>query len=109
LVNCNPDPNVAVGHLCDPFKWLFVVIYLVMQQENMQVVKKNYLRCSYTEGLKENDQFHLLYTYNQSRDNGAHDDISREAILSNGRLLVKHDNFRRVYKSIVSKRNRDRG
>jgi phosphoribosylaminoimidazole-succinocarboxamide synthase len=41
LVNCNPDPNVAVGHLCDPFKEMVIRgYYLVMQQENMQVVKR---------------------------------------------------------------------
>jgi hypothetical protein len=42
-----PDPNVAVGKLCEPFKvkWLLEVICLDMRHANMLLVKEN-LWCS---------------------------------------------------------------
>jgi hypothetical protein len=37
LVNCNPDPNVAVGHLCDPLVEMVIRFCQVMQPENIAV------------------------------------------------------------------------
>jgi phosphoribosylaminoimidazole-succinocarboxamide synthase len=83
-----PDPNVAVGHLCEPFKVEMVIRgYLSGHAAREYALGKKTL-CGVTmaEGLKENDKFPTpIITPTTKADNGSHDeDISREAILSNG-------------------------
>jgi phosphoribosylaminoimidazole-succinocarboxamide synthase len=82
-----PDPNVAVGHLCEPFKVEMVIRgYLSGHAAREYAVGKR-LICgvAMAEGLKENDKFpNPIITPTTKADNGSHDeDISREAILSN--------------------------
>ena len=83
-----PDPNVAVGHLCEPFKVEMVIRgYLSGHAAREYALGKRTI-CGVTmpEGLKENDKFPTpIITPTTKADNGSHDeDISREAILSNG-------------------------
>jgi phosphoribosylaminoimidazole-succinocarboxamide synthase len=83
-----PDPNVAVGHLCEPFKVEMVIRgYLAGHAAREYVLGKRVL-CGVTlpEGLKENDKLPKpIITPTTKADNGEHDeDISREAILNNG-------------------------
>ncbi|WP_333667093.1 phosphoribosylaminoimidazolesuccinocarboxamide synthase [Flavobacterium sp.] len=83
-----PDPNVAVGHLCEPFKVEMVIRgYLSGHAAREYALGKRTI-CGVTmpEGLKENDQFPTpIITPTTKADNGSHDeDISREAILANG-------------------------
>jgi len=82
-----PDPNVAVGHLCEPFKVEMVIRgYLSGHAAREYALDKRTI-CGVTmpEGLKENDQFPTpIITPTTKADNGSHDeDISREAILAN--------------------------
>jgi phosphoribosylaminoimidazole-succinocarboxamide synthase len=82
-----PDPNVAVGHLCEPFKVEMVIRgYLAGHAAREYALGKRTL-CGVTlsEGLKENDKLpEPIITPTTKADNGSHDeDISREAILSN--------------------------
>lgn len=82
-----PDPNVAVGHLCEPFKVEMVIRgYLSGHAAREYALGKRTI-CGVTmaEGLKENDKFPTpIITPTTKADNGSHDeDISREAILSN--------------------------
>ncbi|MFZ4435724.1 MAG: phosphoribosylaminoimidazolesuccinocarboxamide synthase [Flavobacterium psychrophilum] len=82
-----PDPNVAVGHLCEPFKVEMVIRgYLSGHAAREYALGKRTI-CGVTmqEGLKENDKFStLIITPTTKADNGSHDeDISREAILAN--------------------------
>lgn len=82
-----PDPNVAVGHLCEPFKVEMVIRgYLAGHAAREYALGKRTL-CGVTlpEGLKENDKFPTpIITPSTKADNGEHDeDISREAILAN--------------------------
>jgi phosphoribosylaminoimidazole-succinocarboxamide synthase len=47
-INCNPDPNVAVGHLCDPFKEMVIRGYLSGHAAREYASgKKNYLWSCY--------------------------------------------------------------
>jgi phosphoribosylaminoimidazole-succinocarboxamide synthase len=89
-----PDPNVAIGHLCEPFKVEMVIRgYLSGHAAREYAVGKRTI-CGVTmpEGLKENDKFPTpIITPTTKADNGSHDeDISREAILSNG-IVTEED------------------
>ena len=82
-----PDPNVAIGYLCEPFKVEMVIRgYLSGHAAREYALGKRSI-CGVTmqDGLKENDPFTTpIITPTTKADNGSHDeDISREAILKN--------------------------
>jgi len=81
-----PDPNVAVGHLCDPFKVEMVIRgYLSGHAAREYALGKRAIcGVKMVEGLKENDKFPIpIITPTTKADNGSHDeDISREDILA---------------------------
>jgi phosphoribosylaminoimidazole-succinocarboxamide synthase len=83
-----PDPNVAVGHLCEPFKVEMVIRGYVSGHaaREYRAGKRQICGVTMTEGLKENDKFtEPIITPTTKADNGSHDeDISREDILSKG-------------------------
>jgi phosphoribosylaminoimidazole-succinocarboxamide synthase len=83
-----PDPNVAVGHLCEPFKVEMVIRGYLSGHAAREYAAGRRLLCGVEmpEGLKENDKFPTpIITPTTKADNGSHDeDISREAILANG-------------------------
>lgn len=90
-----PDPNVAVGHLCTPFKVEMVIRgYLSGHAAREYALGKRTL-CGVVlpEGMKENDPFPTpIITPTTKADNGSHDeDISREAILSQG--IVSQEDY----------------
>ena len=89
-----PDPNVAVGHLCDPFKVEMVIRgYLSGHAAREYAAGKRQI-CGVTMagGLKENDKFpEPIITPTTKADNGSHDeDISREDILAKG-IVTEED------------------
>lgn len=81
-----PDPNVAIGHLCEPFKVEMVIRgYLSGHAAREYAAGKRQLcGVSMPDGLKENDKFRQpIITPTTKADNGEHDqDISREDILA---------------------------
>ena len=83
----NPDENVAVGHLCDPFKVEMVIRGYLSGHAAREYKAGKRLLCGVemVEGLKENDKFPLpIITPSTKAENGEHDeDISRENILAN--------------------------
>jgi phosphoribosylaminoimidazole-succinocarboxamide synthase len=89
-----PDPNVAVGHLCEPFKVEMVIRGYVSGHAAREYAagKRTLCGVNMPEGLKENDQFPTpIITPTTKADNGSHDeDISREAILSKG-IVTEED------------------
>lgn len=90
-----PDPNVAIGHLCEPFKVEMVIRgYLSGHAAREYALGKRTI-CGVVmeEGLKENDKFSVpIITPTTKADNGSHDeDISREDILSKG--IVSEDDY----------------
>ena len=90
-----PDPNVAVGHLCEPFKVEMVIRgYLSGHAAREYALGKRAIcGVSMPEGLKENDKFpEPIITPTTKADNGEHDaDISRGAILSKG--IVSEEDY----------------
>ena len=89
-----PDPNVAVGHLCEPFKVEMVIRgYLSGHAAREYVLGKRTI-CGVTmpDGLVENDRFpEPIITPTTKADNGSHDeDISREEIL-NKQIVTEQD------------------
>ena len=90
-----PDPNVAVGHLCEPFKVEMVIRGYVSGHAAREYASGKRMLCGVTmpEGLKENDKFpRPIITPTTKADNGSHDeDISREAILSKG--IVSEEDY----------------
>ncbi|MFK8287819.1 phosphoribosylaminoimidazolesuccinocarboxamide synthase [Capnocytophaga canimorsus] len=91
-----PDPNVAVGHLCEPFKVEMVIRgYLAGHAaREYKAGKRKLCGVALPEGLKENDIFphHPIITPATKADNGAHDeDISKEEIISKG--IVSEEDY----------------
>jgi phosphoribosylaminoimidazole-succinocarboxamide synthase len=82
-----PDPNVAVGHLCEPFKVEMVIRGYLSGHAAREYALGKRMICGVKmpDGLKENDKFPTpIITPTTKADNGSHDeDISRESILSN--------------------------
>lgn len=90
-----PDPNVAVGHLCQPFKVEMVIRGYLSGHAAREYAAGKRTLCGVTmpEGLQENDKFPVpIITPTTKADNGSHDeDISRESILEKG--IVSEDDY----------------
>ena len=90
-----PDPNVAVGHLCQPFKVEMVIRGYLSGHAAREYNAGKRMLCgvSLPEGMKENDKFPTpIITPSTKADNGEHDeDISREDILVKG--IVSKDDY----------------
>lgn len=102
----NPDENVSVGHLCEPFKVEMVIRgYLSGHAaREYKVGKRTLCGVAMPDGMKENDQFpEPIITPSTKADNGEHDeDISREDILAKGIVseedyLVLEDYTRKLF------------
>jgi len=83
----NPDENVAIGHLCEPFKVEMVIRGYMSGHAAREYKLGKRVLCGVemAEGLQENDKFSSpIITPSTKADNGDHDeDITREAILAN--------------------------
>jgi phosphoribosylaminoimidazole-succinocarboxamide synthase len=90
-----PDPNVAVGHLCEPFKVEMVIRgYLAGHAAREYASGKRSICGVYMqENLKENDKFpEPIITPSTKADNGSHDeDISRDEIIERG--IVSEEDY----------------
>ena len=83
-----PDPNVAVGHLCEPFKVEMVIRGYMSGHAAREYKVGKRLLCGVTMpgGMKENDAFPSpIITPATKAEMGDHDeDISREDIIKRG-------------------------
>ncbi|MBL4644194.1 MAG: phosphoribosylaminoimidazolesuccinocarboxamide synthase [Flavobacteriaceae bacterium] len=83
----NPDENVAIGHLCSPFKVEMVIRGYMSGHAAREYKAGKRVLCGVemAEGMKENDKFPApIITPSTKAANGDHDeDITREAILAN--------------------------
>ena len=90
-----PDPNVAVGHLCTPFKVEMVIRGYLSGHAWREYRDGKRILCGVAmpEGMKENDKFpEPIITPSTKAANGKHDeDISREDIVANG--IVSQDDY----------------
>ncbi|MDG1227073.1 MAG: phosphoribosylaminoimidazolesuccinocarboxamide synthase [Polaribacter sp.] len=91
----NPDENVAIGDLCEPFKVEMVIRGYLSGHAAREYKSGKRILCGVkmSEGLKENDRFPSpIITPSTKADNGDHDkDISREEILSQG--IVSEEDY----------------
>ncbi len=85
-LHANPDENVAIGHLCEPFKVEMVIRGYMSGHAAREYKAGKRVLCgvAMAEGMKENDMFPVpIITPSTKADNGDHDeDITREEILS---------------------------
>lgn len=83
-----PDPNVAIGHACEPFKVEMVIRGYLSGHAGREYKagKRNLCGVSMPEGMIENDKFpNPIITPATKADKGEHDeDISKEDILKRG-------------------------
>ncbi len=90
-----PDPNVAVGHLCEPFKVEMVIRGYLSGHAAREYKAGKRLLCGVAmpEGMKENDKFpDPIITPATKAEMGDHDeDISREDILKRG--IVSEEDY----------------
>ncbi|CAL2095051.1 Phosphoribosylaminoimidazole-succinocarboxamide synthase [Tenacibaculum sp. 190524A05c] len=102
----NPDENVAVGYLCEPFKVEMVIRGYLSGHAAREYKAGKRILCGVemAEGMKENDKFpEPIITPSTKADNGEHDeDISREEILAKGIVseedyLVLEDYTRKLF------------
>ena len=101
-----PDPNVAVGHLCEPFKVEMVIRGYMSGHAAREYKAGKRVLCGVVmpEGMKENDAFpNPIITPATKAEMGDHDeDISREDILKRGIVsetdyLVLEDYTRKLF------------
>lgn len=90
-----PDPNVAVGHLCEPFKVEMVIRGYMSGHAAREYKLGKRMLCGVAmpEGMKENDAFPSpIITPATKAEMGDHDeDISREDILVKG--IVSEEDY----------------
>ncbi len=83
----NPDPNVAIGHRCEPVRVEMVIRGYLAGHAARTYASGERLLCGVTmpEGMQENDRFpQPIITPTTKADEGHDADISREEILSQG-------------------------
>jgi phosphoribosylaminoimidazole-succinocarboxamide synthase len=90
-----PDPNVAIGHLCQPFKVEMVIRGYMSGHAAREYKAGKRMLCGVKmpEGMKENDKFpEPIVTPATKAEMGNHDeDISRIDILARG--IVSEDDY----------------
>ncbi|MFD1294443.1 phosphoribosylaminoimidazolesuccinocarboxamide synthase [Lutibacter holmesii] len=83
-----PDPNVAVGHMCNPFKVEMVIRGYMSGHAAREYKLGKRMLCGVPmpEGMKENDKFpEPIITPATKAEDGDHDeDISKEDIVAKG-------------------------
>ena len=97
----SPDPNVAVGHACEPFKVEMVIRgYLSGHAaREYKAGKRELCGVPMPEGMIENDAFpEPIITPATKAEKGDHDeDISREAIIEKGLVAEEDYNVLEAY------------
>lgn len=97
-LEASPDPNVAIGKACEPFKVEMVIRgYLSGHAaREYKAGKRSLCGVAMPEGMKENDQFpEPIITPATKAEQGEHDeDISREEILERG--IVSESDYRQL-------------
>ncbi len=93
-LTATPDPNVAVGHACEPFKVEMVIRGYMSGHaaREYKVGKRVLCGVAMPEGMKENDKFpNPIITPATKAEMGDHDeDISKEDIIKKG-IVSKED------------------
>lgn len=103
-----PDPNVAVGHLCEPFKVEMVIRGYLSGHAAREYKLGKRMLCGVEmpDGMQENDKFpEPIITPSTKAENGEHDeDISREDILAKNIVAEADYKILEAYTSALFKR-----
>jgi len=95
-----PDPNVAIGHLCSPFKVEMVIRGYLSGHAWREYKAGKRILCGVAmpDGMKENDKFPKpIITPSTKADGGDHDeDISKAEILAQG--IVAQEDYEKLEK-----------
>ncbi|MGB1454529.1 MAG: phosphoribosylaminoimidazolesuccinocarboxamide synthase [Flavobacteriaceae bacterium] len=96
-LEATPDPNIAVGKSCEPYK-IEMVIRGYLSGHAARIYKSGQrVLCGVTlpEGMKENDRFPTpIITPATKAEEGHDEDISKEAIISQG--IVKENEYEQL-------------
>jgi phosphoribosylaminoimidazole-succinocarboxamide synthase len=107
-LTATPDPNVAIGEACDPFKVEMVIRGYMSGHAAREYKAGKRMLCGVAmpEGLKENDMFPKpIITPATKAEMGDHDeDISREEILRRGIVSQEEYSILEDYTRILFKR-----
>lgn len=90
----SPDPNVTVGHACEPFKVEMVIRGYLVGHAAREYKAGRRLLCGVPmpEGMKENEKFpEPIITPTTKASEGHDEDISREDILAKG--IVSEEDY----------------
>jgi len=93
----NPDPNVAIGHRCEPVRVEMVIRGYLAGHAARTYANGERLLCGVTmpEGMRENDRFpQPIITPTTKADEGHDADISREEILAQG--VVSREDYEQM-------------
>ncbi len=97
-LKATPDPNVAIGTACEPFKIEMVIRGYLSGHAAREYKKGKRMICGVPmpDGMKENDQFPTpIITPATKAEKGDHDeDISRGEILERG--IVSEEDYRQL-------------
>ena len=111
-----PDPNVAVGHACEPIRIEMVIRGYLAGHAAREYQQGKRILCGVEmpEGMKENDKFpEPIITPATKSDEGHDEDISREDILSKGvveeKIYLQLEDFTRKLFNRGTKMAADRG
>lgn len=92
-----PDPNVAIGHACEPFK-IEMVIRGYLTGHSARVYKsggRELCGVALPEGMNEHDKFpQPIITPATKAEEGHDEDISREAIIAQG--IVSQEDYEQL-------------
>lgn len=92
-----PDPMVAVGHKCEPFKVEMVIRGYLAGHAWREYKSGKRLICGVVmpDGMKENDKFPTpIITPATKAEEGHDEDISREAIIEQG--IVSEEDYKQI-------------
>jgi len=92
-----PDPSVAVGHKCEPFKVEMVIRGYMSGHAAREYKAGKRILCGVKlpEGMKENDKFPTpIITPATKAEEGHDEDISREAIIAQG--IVSEQDYKQL-------------
>ncbi|NJY64167.1 phosphoribosylaminoimidazolesuccinocarboxamide synthase [Salinimicrobium sp. CDJ15-81-2] len=100
-LEATPDPNVAVGQKCEPFKVEMVIRGYLAGHAAREYAngKRSLCGVEMPEGMQENEAFKVpIITPTTKADSGEHDmDISREEILEKGIVTLEDYNLLETY------------
>lgn len=103
-----PDPNVAVGHLCEPFKVEMVIRGYLSGHAAREYKAGKRLLCGVPmpDGMIENDKFPTpIITPATKAEDGMHDeDISKEGIIERGIVAAEDYEVLEKYTKALFKR-----